>query len=555
MTSGPHLSICIPSYNLEQWTADAVESALGIGGPDDVEVVVVDDGSTDSTVTTLRGFEGAPNFRLIQSPQNVGMVANFNRVVRASAGRWVTVLGADDELLPDYFKHLQPHLDRDDIAAVSQVAWMQWNSHETAFGPIETRTYDDVELAEMLGGAVCISTTAFRRDLFEAVGGFADDVGTVFDFDLFVRMCRSSALPVLALGESGGRYYPLRGSTWTTQLNSGEGSELLLRWLRLRAPELGPVTTRHLSQALSLRARAAGRQSLADGHSEAARRSFAVAISSSEGRELLKNRIGFAGAHLPAAVAQRAQRAYRSARASRSGSPSSHGWSSLTKYDVDRSEMLAYVPHGVDSVLEVGCASGRFGAALRARDPGMELVGVEPDPEARMHAAQEFDRVVGGMFPDNASEVERSGGFGVVVFNDVLEHMSDPEAALDAARRLLTEGGVVVASIPNVRHISVTRPLVLSGEWRYEDVGILDATHLRFFTEKSIRRFFADAGWTIDACDPINRCYRVNDPYTPRWIRALGRATGGRSDPFFVLQYAVVAKPNPAREPNGHSAY
>jgi 2-polyprenyl-3-methyl-5-hydroxy-6-metoxy-1,4-benzoquinol methylase len=223
-------------------------------------------------------------------------------------------------------------------------------------------------------------------------------------------------------------------------------------------------------------------------------------------------------------------------------------WSSLTKYDVDRSEMVAFVPHPVASVLEVGCASGRFGAALRARDPGIELVGIEPDPESRTHADDTFDRVVGGLFPDNAADVARPGGYDVVVFNDVLEHMVDPAAALDAARELLAPTGVVVASIPNVRHVTVTRPLILAGEWRYEDVGVLDATHLRFFTEKSIHRFFTDAGWTIDACDPINRCYRINDPDTPRWIRALGRATGGRTDPFFVLQYAVVARPTYGRE-------
>ena len=82
----------------------------------------------------------------------------------------------------------------------------------------------------------------------------------VFDVDLFIRLARVSGLPIQALASSGGRYYPLRGSTWTTQQNSGEGNELLLRWIRLRADEWGSDTTLLAWRALAKRARAAGRR-------------------------------------------------------------------------------------------------------------------------------------------------------------------------------------------------------------------------------------------------------------------------------------------------------
>jgi len=536
----PVLSICIPSYNLEEWTAAAVDSALAVGSPDEVEVVVVDDGSTDRTVETLEQFAGAPNLKVHQ-PEHLGMVPNFNRAVRATSGRWFTVLGADDELSPDYYEHLRPHVDRTDRAAISQVAMMQWANGESAFGPTIERTFDAGQIALMLGGAMCISTTAVRRDLFEEVGGFASDVGTVFDLDLFVRICQVSGLPIQALADVGGRYHPLRGGTWTNQQTSGEGAEVLLEWLDRRAAEMDRELEPQVRAALGARARLAGRFALTKGDRNAARRSLTVAVTCSTGVSRLANRAALAGTYAPTPVVRGAYEAYR--RATETPEPPSGELPAITRYDVDRSEMLPFVPTSARTVLDVGCAAGWFGAALRDRDPSLEVTGIEPDPVASAHAATVLDRVVAGVFPDEADKAARPGGYDVIVFNDVLEHMVDPRAALDAARPLLSSSGVVVASIPNVRHVSVTGPLVSRGEWEYKSVGVLDSTHLRFFTETSVRQLFADAGWKITTCAPINRCARIANPETPRWVSALGKLTGGRSDPFFVLQYAIVASP------------
>jgi len=206
--------------------------------------------------------------------------------------------------------------------------------------------------------------------------------------------------------------------------------------------------------------------------------------------------------------------------------------------------MAAYVPSEARAILEVGCGTGTFAAVLRRQRPGVELVGVEPDPESATQARAVFDRVVVDRFPEAAHQVRRDGGYDAVIFNDVLEHMIDPVPALDAARELLAPAGTVVASIPNVRHISATAPLVFRGEWRYQGAGILDESHLRFYTARSIRRLFADHGWTIHRLEPINRVFRFTDGRPRWWVRLLGIATLGASDAFFILQYAVTASPS-----------
>ncbi len=205
------------------------------------------------------------------------------------------------------------------------------------------------------------------------------------------------------------------------------------------------------------------------------------------------------------------------------------------KYDFDRHELLPFVPASARTVLDVGCGSGAFGRLLRATRPGLELWAVEPDVAAARAAEAGFDRVLVGDFPHDELPETR---FDVVVFADVLEHLARPEDALDAARRLLAPGGRVVASIPNVRNWqAVLRPLLLRGSWTYTERGILDSTHLRFFTRRSMSELFTGAGWQVETLTGINlgRRQRLESAVTAR-----------RLDEFLYPQYVVVARPRPA---------
>jgi 2-polyprenyl-3-methyl-5-hydroxy-6-metoxy-1,4-benzoquinol methylase len=164
--------------------------------------------------------------------------------------------------------------------------------------------------------------------------------------------------------------------------------------------------------------------------------------------------------------------------------------------------MLAFVPADARTVLDVGCHLGGFGASLRRDDPSRRLWAVEADDQAAAAARAHYDRVLVGTYPEVLAGSDQT--FDCIVFNDVLEHMVDPWAVLRATAPRLSAGGVVVASIPNVRHVKVVADLVVRGRWTYTDMGVLDRTHLRFFTARSIRALFADCGFAVERLEGIN---------------------------------------------------
>jgi methionine biosynthesis protein MetW len=150
------------------------------------------------------------------------------------------------------------------------------------------------------------------------------------------------------------------------------------------------------------------------------------------------------------------------------------------------------VPRGA-RVLDVGCGSGTL-AAMLVELRGATVVGIEPQPERAAAARGRGLHVVQSEL--NAEIAAGLGEFDVVVFADVLEHLVDPSAALGLARGLLTSGGSVIASVPNVGHWTVRRNL-LCGRFDYTDTGIMDATHLRWFTRESLLRLFAGGGFSV----------------------------------------------------------
>lgn len=146
-------------------------------------------------------------------------------------------------------------------------------------------------------------------------------------------------------------------------------------------------------------------------------------------------------------------------------------------------------------VLEVGCASGYISKVLTAR--GCRVIGIEIDPEAAT-AAKEYceDVVVGDVEDLDLAEMFGERCFDAVLFGDVLEHLRDPLSAIRVCKPLIDLGGFVVASMPNIAHGSVRLSLV-KGHFDYQNLGLLDETHLRFFTKDSIEKLFRDAGFAV----------------------------------------------------------
>jgi O-antigen biosynthesis protein len=168
-------------------------------------------------------------------------------------------------------------------------------------------------------------------------------------------------------------------------------------------------------------------------------------------------------------------------------------------------------------VLELGCASGTFGAALKARFPQATVVGIEAGRAAAAAAAARLDRVICARVEEvdfEAAGLAR-GEFDTVIAADILEHLVNPWEALVRLKPLLAPNAQVVASIPNVRNAILIAALALNGRWQYRERGLLDITHLRFFTLEEIRRMFAETGYrfeqhAVNLSPPLADLYRQN---------------------------------------------
>ena len=169
----------------------------------------------------------------------------------------------------------------------------------------------------------------------------------------------------------------------------------------------------------------------------------------------------------------------------------------LSYYSHPREEMLEFIPKKARKLLDIGCGAGFFGGRVKEHLSGeVEVWGIEPIKFAANEAAKNLDHVFCGTIEETLESIP-DNNFDCIIFNDVLEHLTDPEIVLQKIAKKLAPEGVIVASIPNVRYILVLIDLILYRDWKYQDWGVLDKTHLRFFTEKSIARLFDSAGYKI----------------------------------------------------------
>ncbi len=164
------------------------------------------------------------------------------------------------------------------------------------------------------------------------------------------------------------------------------------------------------------------------------------------------------------------------------------------------------VPPG-SKVLDLGCSVAAL--ALYLRSQGCFVMGVDNDASALQIAEQRCDRVAQIDLNDLTALHSLDRDFDVILCNDVLEHLLDPRAVLDALRAHIRDDGFVVASIPNVTHGSV-RLNLWNGHWNYHDKGILDRTHLKFFDREGISNLFTSAGWFVGEWDKTTAPYDID---------------------------------------------
>lgn len=165
-----------------------------------------------------------------------------------------------------------------------------------------------------------------------------------------------------------------------------------------------------------------------------------------------------------------------------------------------REEMRPFLPARCGKVLEIGCGEAVFSGGIEV---ATEIWGIEPDAGAAEIARSRLDRVINGTFEDALAELPLRY-FDTVICNDVIEHMADHDRFFETIKSHLSRDGVLVGSIPNVRYYRNLFSLVLAKDWEYQDAGVLDRTHLRFFTEKSLRRTLRSHGFRLEEMRGIN---------------------------------------------------
>ncbi|MEW6351146.1 MAG: class I SAM-dependent methyltransferase [Thermodesulfobacteriota bacterium] len=198
-----------------------------------------------------------------------------------------------------------------------------------------------------------------------------------------------------------------------------------------------------------------------------------------------------------------------------------------------RWDVISLIPSGVQSVLEVGCGAGGTGRALKELGIG-HTIGLELNPAIAEVARTHYDRLLIGDAETMPMDSIPRQSLDCILYPDVLEHFRDPWLVFERNLDLLRPGGYVVASIPNVRYYRAVKGLVLRGEWEYQDAGILDRGHLRFFTLKSILRLFEENGLTILTLKANTRGSHL--------LKLANWMSLNRLAPFLVKQYVVLGR-------------
>ena len=184
-----------------------------------------------------------------------------------------------------------------------------------------------------------------------------------------------------------------------------------------------------------------------------------------------------------------------------------------------RPDLLALMSPDWSRALDVGCAEGALGSALKGDNPDGKITGIELDPDMASVARSRLDRVLSVDAMTALDDLTAAGEeFDLVCCGDVLEHLEDPWTALRKIRALCPRGEVVV-SLPNIGHWTTLFSLAVRGYWPYRDRGIHDRTHLRFFARNNLRELFRGAGFTDISIRTTHRLFERPGG----WSRRLGR--------------------------------
>ncbi|MBM4359610.1 MAG: glycosyltransferase [Deltaproteobacteria bacterium] len=513
----PTVSALIISYNREDDLRECIASLFATGWPS-LEVIVVDNASKDGAAAVAESFEGV---KVVRNAENLGFAEAVNQAYALSTGDYVALVNNDAVVAPDWFASLVAFLEaRPDAAAAAGKVYF-WDEDNplratsnrywsyttvdptTGFTTAHLDTKDAVREVATLSGALVM----IRRRAIEDVGrSFLEPTFFTYyeETDFFARCIRRgwrlwyTGAPAgwhRMRASSNSRVYPYHYHM--------ERNRLLFAWRNLPEDLLNAELLRTTKRAARLLvSHPVGGVLGKDEAMRAQRDAWQWVLRNRALLERQRHETLRGGARYDDVVEAIDARA--------------------SYYGHERPEVAALVPASARYVVDVGCAAGHLGAALKRARPGLEVRGVEPTA-----AAEDARRVLDDVLRGGAEDAPPADwpSPDCVVFADVLEHLVDPWATLRAWHDRLEPGGTLVLSIPNVGHRSVVRGL-LGGRFRYVPAGILDRTHLRFFTRASTVDLIEQAGFRVVRFERVLDGPRAR---TARLARVVEGALPGRT--------------------------
>lgn len=206
------------------------------------------------------------------------------------------------------------------------------------------------------------------------------------------------------------------------------------------------------------------------------------------------------------------------------------------KYDNLREDILQFIPKDSNKILDIGCGAGKLIEKLQSL--GNECYGIEQSKDAyevAIYRLGNANKIINKRIEDAIDDIPNNY-FDVILFLDVLEHMIEPWEILKQIKIKLNNSGIIICSIPNIRYFHNLYDLVIKKEFEYKEYGVMDKTHLRFFTYKSMQKMFEQAGLKISDFVGIN-------PTPSKKMKLINLATFGFFRDCKFQQFVIISKP------------
>lgn len=486
----PRVSAIIVSYNRSQDLRLSLEALIDSAYPN-LEIIVVDNASQDDAAQVAESFDGVI---VVRNSENLGFAEGNNIGLERATGRYIALINNDAVVAGDWLERMVAFLESHPEAAAAGGKIYDFNDTNplgdrrneyfaysevdplTGYTKAMRNSPDEVREVATLSGAVVM----IRR---EAI----DDVGAPFLEPTFFTYYEETDFFARALRKGWKLYYIDAPVAWH-RVRASTASEPYRYYYHMARNRLLYAYRNFDDASLRVALKKTVRGALSDfskwpsdrlgsNHEERRARRDAYLW-------LLKNR---------ALLKEQRIRSMRSGGVSYNDAVRDIE-ARANYYGHERPEIIALIPESAKVIVDVGCGAGALGRALKRLRNDVEVRGIEIVPEQAARASEVLDEVWVGSAEDNIPANWPQPD--CIIFADVLEHLVDPWSVLRKWREQLAPGGSIIVSLPNIGHREVIGD-VLRGRWDYRDAGILDRTHLRFFTRATALELVEGAGFRV----------------------------------------------------------